>query len=300
MFDGFEHQRIEVSDATIDLVRGGSGPPVLLLHGYPQTRAMWSSVAAALAEGHTVVAADLRGYGDSSKPPGGPDHAGYSKRAMAADQVEAMAALGFDRFAVIGHDRGARVGHRMALDHPERVERLAVLDIVPTRTVYATVDRELATRYYHWFFLIQPFDLPERLIGADPVYYLRRALWRGLGGGSLDAFAPDALAEYERCFADPDAVHATCEDYRAAASIDLAHDEADADRRVECPVLALWGANGAVGALYEPLEVWREYADDARGRAVDAGHFLVEERPEETLEALREFLDARTARSSSE
>ncbi len=289
MFEGFERERIDVSGATIDLVRGGAGPPVLLLHGYPQTRAMWASVAEALAEDHTVVAADLRGYGDSSRPPGGSDHAGYSKRAMAADQVEAMAALGFDRFTVIGHDRGARVGHRMALDHPARVERLSVLDIVPTRTVYATVDRDLATRYYHWFFLIQPFDLPERLIGADPVYYLRKAL-SSLSGGSLDAFSPAALAEYERCFAAPGAVHATCEDYRAAASIDLDHDEADADRGVGCPVQVLWGANGTVGALYEPLEIWRGYARDARGRSLDAGHFLVEERPAETLAELRAFL----------
>jgi len=264
---------------------------VLLLHGYPQTRAMWADVAADLSSNHTVVAADLRGYGDSSKPDGGPDHRDYAKRAMAADQVEAMRGLGFERFAVVGHDRGGRVGHRMALDHPDRVERLAVLDIVPTRTVYGTVDRELATRYFHWFFLIQPFDLPERLIGADAVYYLRRAL-EGMSAAGLDAFSPTALAEYERCFADPATVHATCEDYRASATIDLEHDEADfgAGRRVDCPLLALWGAEATVGALYDVPAVWREYASDVRGRSLDAGHFLVEERPAETLAALRAFL----------
>ncbi len=272
---------------------------MLLLHGYPQTRAMWAHTAADLSADHTVVAPDLRGYGDSSKPDGGPNHSGYAKRAMAADQVEAMGRLGYERFAVVGHDRGARVGHRMALDHPDRVERLAVLDIVPTRTVYGTVDRELATRYFHWFFLIQPFDVPERLIGSNAVFFVRRGL-EGMSATGLEAFSAAALAEYERCFSDPATVHATCEDYRAGASIDLEHDEADfgAGRRVACPLLALWGAKGTVGALYDPPAVWREYGTDVHGRSLDAGHFLVEERPAETVAALRAFLDEASSRTA--
>jgi haloacetate dehalogenase len=290
VFEAFERVRVEASDAEINLVRGGEGPPVLLLHGYPQTHSMWHAVAPRLAENFTVVATDLRGYGDSSKPFGSEDHATYSKRAMAADQVQVMESLGFLSFAVVGHDRGGRVGHRMALDHPDRVTRLAVLDIVPTRHVYATVGRELATAYYHWFFFIQPYDLPETLIGADPGYYLRKKL--GGWGTSLDTFAPEALAEYERCFGDPATIHASCEDYRAAASIDLAHDDADRDegRKVTCPLLALWGDRGAMGRLYDVANVWREYARDVRGGPIDAGHFLAEERPEETARELANFL----------
>ena len=290
MFEAFERARVEASDAEINLVRGGEGPPVLLLHGYPQTHSMWHAVAPRLAENFTVVATDLRGYGDSSKPFGSEDHATYSKRAMAADQVQVMESLGFLSFAVVGHDRGGRVGHRMALDYPNRVTRLAVLDIVPTRHVYATVGRELATAYYHWFFFIQPYDLPETLIGADPGYYLRKKL--GGWGTKLDTFAPEALAEYERCFGDPATIHASCEDYRAAASIDLAHDDADRDegRKVTCPLLALWGDRGAMGRLYDVANVWREYARDVRGGPIDAGHFLAEERPEETARELANFL----------
>jgi haloacetate dehalogenase len=290
VFEGFERLRVETGEAAINLVRGGSGPPVLLLHGYPQTHAMWHGVAPGLAEDFTVIATDLRGYGDSSKPFGDEDHATYSKRAMAADQVKVMESLGFASFAVVGHDRGGRVGHRMALDHPERVTRLAVLDIVPTRHVYATVGKDLATAYYHWFFFIQPYDLPETLIGADPAYYLRKKL--GGWGTSLDAFSPESLAEYERCFSDPATIHASCEDYRAAASIDLVHDDADYDegRKVACPLLALWGGQGVMERLYDVREVWRAYAGDVRGKALDAGHFLAEERPEETTRELIDFL----------
>ena len=283
MFDGFRRRTVEGAGARINLVIGGSGPPVLLLHGYPQTLAMWHQVGPRLAAAYTVVAADLRGYGDSSAP----DDDDYSFRAMAADQVAVMRELGFDRFAVVGHDRGARVAHRMALDVPAAVQRLAVLDIVPTRHVLERVDRRLAARYFHWFFLSQPAELPETLIGGAPLLYLHRALG-GLGTG-LEAFAPEALAEYERCF-DPVTVHAICQDYRAAVGVDQEHDEADRDRRVRPPLLVLWGAAGVVGELPEPLVVWREYADDVRGKAVDAGHFLVEERPEQTLDALRAFL----------
>jgi haloacetate dehalogenase len=290
VFEGFERSRVETREAEINLVRGGEGTPVLLLHGYPQTYAMWHPVAPRLAESFTVVATDLRGYGDSSKPPGGEDHAAYSKRAMAGDQVEVMRALGFDSFAVVGHDRGARVAHRMALDHPDRVTKLAVLDIIPTREVFATVDKDLATAYYHWFFFIQPYDLPETLIGADPGYYLRKKL--GGWGTSFETFAPEALAEYERCFNDPRTIHASCEDYRAAASIDLIHDEADAEKgiMVECPLLALWGARGVMERLYDVEGVWRKYARDVRGKPLDAGHFLAEEKPEETAWELLGFL----------
>jgi haloacetate dehalogenase len=289
VFEGFERERVESPGAEIELVRGGEGPPVLLMHGYPQTHAMWHLVAPRLSEEFTVVAVDLRGYGDSSKPFGNEDHSTYSKRAMAADQVAAMASLGFDSFAVVGHDRGARVGHRMALDHPERVTRLAVLDIVPTRHIFRTVGKDLATDYYHWFFFIQPYDLPETLIGADPRYYLRKKL--GGWGTSLHTFAPEALAEYERCF-DAATIHASCEDYRAAASIDLVHDEADRElgRKVECPLLALWGGRGVMERTYDVESVWREYALDVRGRPIDAGHFLAEERPDETVQELRDFL----------
>jgi haloacetate dehalogenase len=289
VFDGFEQVRVPTGEATINAVHGGSGPPVLLLHGFPESSAMWAGIAPALAQTRTVVVADLRGYGASSVPESGDDHAGYSFRAMAGDQVALMRALGHERFAVVGHDRGARVTHRMALDHPGAVTRVALLDILPTRHVYSHVDKALATAYYHWFFFIQPFDLPERLIAADPVGYLHSLL--GAWGGSTGHIAPEALAAYERAFADPERRHAMLEDYRAGASIDLAHDEADADRHVEVPLLALWGARGVVGASpVSPRDVWRDYGSDVRGASVDAGHFLVEEKPGPVLEILEDFL----------
>ena len=288
---GFVRRDVDASGARIHLAVAGSGPPVLLLHGHPQTHLTWYRVAPRLVDaGFTVVAADLRGYGDSSKPPGGPDHAGYSKRAMARDQVEVMRALGFERFAVVGHDRGGRVAHRMALDHPGAVERLAVIDIAPTATMYARTDKEFATRYFWWFFLIQPFDLPERLIGLDPEYFLRRHL---AGQTRPPGAASEAiLQEYLRCYRDPATLHAICEDYRASASIDLEHDAADAaaGHRVAAPLLALWGARGTVGALYDVLETWREVAVDVRGRALDCGHTLQEELPDETAAELVGFL----------
>jgi len=286
-FEGFETEQVGANGVSIDLVRGGGGPPLLLLHGYPQTRAMWHRVASVLAERFTVVCPDLRGYGDSSKPPGGADHAAYSKRTMAEDQVEVMRALGHERFAVAGHDRGGRVGYRMARDHPGRVTRLAVLDIVPTDTVYASTSRELATAYFHWFFLIQPFDLPERLIRSDPIAYLHTML-EGKSSG-LGAFELEALREYERCFSDPAAIHASCEDYRAAASIDLAHDEEDRGRRLSCPLLVLWGSRAPMHRLYDVLDTWRERADDVQGHALDCGHYLAEELPDETAAALARF-----------
>jgi haloacetate dehalogenase len=287
MFDGFEVRDIATRESSIRVRIGGSGPPLLLLHGYPQTHAMWHRTAPVLAERCTVVCADLRGYGDSGKPASDPEHAVYSKRATAQDMVEVMAALGFARFMVAGHDRGGRVAHRLALDHPERLERMAVLDIVPTRTLFRATDQAIATGYYHWFFLIQPYDLPERLIGADPVYYLRKKLgaW-----AALDNFAPEALSEYERCFSDPATIHASCEDYRAAASIDLAHDETDLDHRIQCPLLVLWGGRGLMERHFDVLATWREKAAGAvAGRALDCGHFLAEEQPEETATELLGF-----------
>jgi haloacetate dehalogenase len=290
MLDGFSDRRLTVGDGVEIRVRvAGEGAPVLLLHGYPQTHACWHRVAPRLvAAGFTVVAADLRGYGDSSKPVSAADHSTYSKRAMAADQVAVMRALGFPRFRVAGHDRGGRVAHRMALDHPEAVERLAVLDIAPTATMYARTDRAFATGYYHWFFLIQPAPLPERLIGADPEFYLRTKL-SGWSQGESGFFAPEAVAEYLRCFADPAAIAASCGDYRAAASIDLEHDAADEGRLVTTPLLALWGARGLVGRSYDVLGTWREKAADVRGHALPTGHYLPEEAPEAVAEALTAF-----------
>ena len=289
LFPSFKPHRIRTSGAEIHCVVGGSGPPLLLLHGYPQTHAMWHKIAPRLAERYTVVCSDLRGYGDSAKPDGGERSLNYSKRAMAADQVEVMRALGFARFRLAGHDRGGRVAHRLVLDHPDAVLRLAVLDISPTRIMYGRTDKAFATAYYHWFFLIQPFDLPERLIGADPVYYLRKKL--GGWSSGLQHFDERALAEYERCFSDLRTIHATCEDYRAAAGIDLEHDAADADQRITCPLLVLWGEKGVVNRLFDPIRDWGSVANDVRGRTLPTGHFLAEEAPEETLAEFRDFFD---------
>lgn len=288
LFPGFEARKVDTASAAIHLVRGGEGPPLLLLHGYPQTHAIWHRIAPRLAEHFTVVAADLRGYGDSSKPRGLPDHGNYSKRAMAQDMVEAMAELGYDAFRVVGHDRGARVVHRMALDHPGRILKAAVLDIVPTRTMYRRANREFATAYYHWFFLIRPAPLPETLIGAAPEFYLKSHLGGRYAG--LAPFDPDALAEYVRCFADPATIHASCEDYRAAASIDLEHDESDLGRRIACPLLVLWGRHGTVDRCFTPLEDWKERAENVSGCALDCGHYLPEEAPDALLMHLIKFI----------
>lgn len=287
MFEGFELRRIEGADGVpIRLRVGGSGPPLLLLHGNPQTHVMWHRVAPALAERFTVVAADLRGYGESGKPPASPDHAAYAKRAMAADQIAVMASLGFRRFRVAGHDRGARVAHRLCLDHPRAVEGVALLDIVPTLHVFETMNAEVAMGYYHWLWLAQPHDLPERLIGADPEFWWRRHTARGQPAGT---FSPEALADYIACVRDPATVTAICEDYRAAATIDLAHDRQSRaeGRRIECPTLVLWGARAPLGRWYDVLEVWRQYAEEVRGCAIAAGHYLAEENP---ADAARELL----------
>lgn len=290
MFEGFSDVRVPVgTGVSIHARVGGSGPPVLLLHGYPQTHACWHAVAPRLvAAGFTVVATDLRGYGDSDKPASTPDHAPYSKRAMAADQVLVMESLGFPRFALVGHDRGGRVGCRAALDHGNVVERLAVLDIVPTAAMYQRTDRAFASGYYHWFFLIQPAPLPERLIEAEPDFFLRHHL-EAWGRSGVSVYAQDAVAEYVRCFRDPRCIAATCEDYRAAAGIDLEHDAADR-HRISVPLLALWGAQGLVGSLYDVPELWRERALDVRAQALPGGHFLPEEAPGATADALIAFL----------
>jgi haloacetate dehalogenase len=288
LFEGFQQKQIDTSGGRINLVIGGQGAPLLLLHGYPQTHAIWHRVAPNLAERYTVVASDLRGYGDSAKPHGTPDHVNYSKRAMAQDQVEVMRALGFDAFFVVGHDRGARVAHRMALDHPAQVQKLAVLDIVPTRTMYENVGREFAKAYYHWFFLLRPEPIPETIIGANPEFYLKSHI--GSRHAGLRPFAPEALAEYIRCFSDPLAIHASCEDYRAAESIDLEHDEADIDRKIECPLLALWGEKGTIHRCFAPLADWRERATEVRGGALPCGHYIPEEAPAELFAELVKFL----------
>ena len=287
---GFDYRLVDAGGVEILAAVGGSGPPLLLLHGFPQTHLMWRKVTPALAEHYTVVATDLRGYGDSSKPPGDPEHLNYSKRVMAADQAAVMSALGFERFLVCGHDRGARVAHRLAVDHFHRVVRLAVLDIAPTLAMYRATDMAFARAYYHWFFLIQPAPFPESVIGAAPAQFLRHHM--GGRHAGLAPFLPEALDEYERCFSDPATVQACCEDYRAAAGIDLVHDEADiaAGRRLGCPVLALWGAHGVIGRQFDALACWRAVADDVRGGAFDCGHYLAEELPNDLLSQLLPFL----------
>lgn len=287
MFEGFTKADIDAGGTTIHAVHGGSGPPLLLLHGYPQTHVIWHKIAHRLAERFTVVATDLRGYGDSGKPPSDADHLTYSKRTTARDQVEVMASLGFETFLVAGHDRGGRVAHRMALDHPEKVEKLAVLDIVPTHKIFSTVGKGVATGYYHWFFLIQGGGLPETLIGHDPEFYLRTKIKQW--GGDMEAFPEEVLAEYIRCFRDPACIHASCEDYRAAAGIDFEHDEADMDKKVEYPLLVLWGEKGLMERHYDVLGTWRERATDVRGRKLPCGHYLPEEAPEDTLADLMGF-----------
>lgn len=288
LFPGFERRQVDTSGASINLVQGGKGPAVLLLHGYPQTHCIWHRIAPRLAKHFTVVAADLRGYGDSSKPAGLPDHSNYSKRAMALDQVEAMQALGHQEFHLVGHDRGARVAHRLALDHAPRVKTLTVLDICPTKAMYERSDRAFAKAYFHWFFLIQPAPFPETLIGADPEYFIKFQMGRRHGG--LEVFAPEAMAEYLRCFSDPAAIHASCEDYRAAESIDLEHDAADSARKIDCPVLALWGKHGVIEQQFDCLAAWRAVAREVRGESLACGHYLPEEQPEEVARQLESFL----------
>ncbi len=287
LFPDFKNRKIRTRGATIHLEYGGEGPPVLLLHGYPETHAMWHKVAPALAREHTVVCPDLRGYGDSSKPAGLPDHSNYSKREMALDMVEVMGKLGHRSFHVVGHDRGGRVAHRLARDHSSKVKTLTVLDISPTLKMYQSTDMRFARAYYHWFFLIQAAPLPERMLATlGPTYILKRL---GRGRSGLKHFSKEAMREYVRAFRDKRTVHATCEDYRASATIDLVHDKKDLKRKITMPVLALWGRQGVIEALFDCLADWREVATDVRGKALACGHFIPEEKPAELVAELRRF-----------
>ena len=290
VLEGFTRTEIETSGARIVTVRGGSGPPLLLLHGNPFTHLSWHRFAPRLAQEFTVVATDLRGYGDSSKPPSQADHANYSFRAMAQDQVEVMAALGFERFMVAGHDRGARVVHRMCLDHPGKVIRASIHDIIPQHHLFNNVTQAWATQAYHWFFMIQPAPMPVRLLSAHPDFFIEKKLAKTDQG--LSFFGKEALEEYKRCFRNPETVRGMCEDYRATATVDLAMDTADftAGKKITCPVQLLWGATGAVGRLHKPAEIWKHYAADIRdAQALPCGHYLSEEAPEETYRAMRDF-----------
>ena len=291
MFPNFTTQRIQLPDLILHTRIGGSGPPLLLLHGYPQTHVMWHKVAPTLAQHFTLICPDLRGYGDSDAPAPtleqDPHHLTYAKRTVAQDLISLMSQLGFDTFMAAGHDRGGRVLHRLLLDHPHKVTRAALLDIVPTRYIFETIDQQMATLYEHWFFLIQPDGFPERLIGQDPDYYLTTKLNRW--SAKPDAFSPEAMAEYLRCFRRLEVIHGSCEDYRAAASIDLEHDEADLDRKIECPLLVIWGGKGAMERNYDVLDIWNERATKVQGHPLSCGHFVSEEAPEETAQAFIKF-----------
>ncbi len=287
LFPGFQLVDIAVPGSTVRTRIGGKGPPLLLLHGYPQTHVLWHKVAERLKQRYTLICADLRGYGGSAKPPSDAAHLAYSKRAMADDLVAAMRALGHKSWLVGSHDRGARVAHRMALDHPEAVRKLAVLDIAPTREMYAGTTDAFARAYWHWFFLIQPAPFPETMIGADPdAYWLKKC---GSGKAGLTPFAPEALQAYLTAFRDRAVIHASCEDYRAAASIDIAHDDADGGKQVTCPLLALWGEHGAVNRCFDVLDLWRRRASDVSGHTLPGGHYLAEELPDDVATEFARF-----------
>ena len=290
LFPDFEPRVFEVNGIQIAGHIGGSGSPLLLLHGHPQTHAIWHKLAPVLMKSHTLVMTDLRGYGDSSKPQGDVDHSNYSKRVMAQDQVEVMNQLGFDRFDVLAHDRGARVAHRLAMDHADAVKKLIMLDIAPTLSMYEKTTEAFAKAYWHWFFLIQPSPLPERLIEADPAGYIRDVMGRRFAG--LKPFDPLALAEYMRCVALPGAAHGMCEDYRAAAGIDLIHDREDiaAGKKLEMPTMVLWGADGVVNKCFKPLEEWQAICRNVIGETLPCGHYLPEEAPDMLLEMIATFL----------
>ncbi|EIP99138.1 putative hydrolase or acyltransferase of alpha/beta superfamily [Opitutaceae bacterium TAV1] len=289
---GFRQQKIDTGEAVINTFVRGSGEPLLMLHGYPQTHLMWHKVAPALAEHYTVVLTDLRGYGDSSCPPEGENHLGYSKRAMARDQVEVMRRLGFDRFYLAGHDRGARVCHQLPLDYPEAVRRAALLDIIPTSEMYARTDMEFASIYFHWFFLILPNDLPEKLLAGAPEAWIRRTAGSLGSRGGADAFPEDVMAHYIEKFSNPAVIHATCEDYRAGATVDLDHLAAARGKKIPVPLLVLWAAPYL--RKLDVLGIWRQHAETVTGHAVpDCGHFIAEEAPEETVRTLRRFFENR-------
>lgn len=292
-FEGFEQKRLDVNGIQVHARIGGKAdaPPLLLLHGYPQTHAIWHAVAPRLAGRFRLVMPDLRGYGDSSKPPGDAGHANYSKRTMAADMAALMRALGHARYGVVGHDRGGRVAHRLALDHAAAVDKLCVIDIAPTLDMYDATDMRFASAYFHWFMLIQPAPLPERLLGGDPLFYLHATLG-GLGQRGLAYIAPQALAEYERCFCRPEALHGSCEDYRASAGIDLEHDRASraAGERIACDLLVLWGERGVVNRLFDPPALWRaQCSGKVEAEKMPAGHFIPDELPDALAERLLRF-----------
>lgn len=291
MFEGFEQHRVSTDQAQIHARTGGQGPPVLLLHGYPQTHAVWHAVAPRLREHFSLVIPDLRGYGDSKGPPPDPQHINYSKRAMAQDMVELMSTLGHERFMLAGHDRGARVGYRLALDHPECVSHFAAIDIIPTLAAAERMNKDTAMSTYHWLFLAQPAPMPERLIGHDPEFYLLHLLDRW--AGKREALSPEAVAEYIHHFRKPSVIEATCEDYRAGMSVDLEHDRADRDagHKIRCPTLILWGRRYLSAKAQSPLEVWRNWATDVFEIALDCGHFVMEEQPEACADALYEFFN---------
>ncbi len=289
MFEGFEHKLVDVDGIRIACTIGGSGPPVLLLHGFPQTRAMWAKVAPQLAESYAVVCSDLRGYGDSDKPQCLPDRSNYSFRTFAADQLGLMRQLGFERFHLIGHDRGGRTGHRLALDHPEALLSLALLDIVPTHLMFTRTNWALAQAYWHWYFLAQPEPLPERLIGADPDFFYESCLV-GWGATPLSDFDPEMLAEYRRAWRHPGMIHGSCADYRAAFSQDFAHDDADIDKKVACPTLVLYGASGVMAQLFNIPEEWRKRCSRVMEASLEGGHFFVDHLPNEVSHLLLSFL----------
>lgn len=284
----FIQEKINTSQGFINLVRGGKGFPLLLLHGYPQTHFMWHKIAPLLAQDFTVIATDLRGYGESFKPQGKPDHSNYSKRIMAQDQIEVMTQLGYDQFYLVGHDRGGRVAHRLTLDYPQKVKKLGLIDIAPTYDMYLTTDQAFATAYYHWFFLIQPYPFPETLIKEKAKFYLRHCL--NAWSRQPNSFTEETIQEYLKSFQLTETIHGTCEDYRASATIDLIDDQKDREQKMTCPVLVLWGSQGVIEKKYSVLELWRERAMNVQGKKLNCGHFLPEELPLETYQSLKDFL----------
>jgi haloacetate dehalogenase len=289
LFANFRHGRQTIDDIEINYVTAGRGPPLLLLHGFPQSLAMWARVAPILAADFNVVCADLRGYGDSSKPKCTLDRSNYSFRAMAGDQAGLMKALGFDRFHVVGHDRGGRTGHRLALDHPDSVLSLAVLDIVPTHAMFMETNRHVAGAYWHWYFLSQPEPFPERLISSDSDFFYETCLV-GWGATKLTDFDAELVAEYRRCWRTPEMIHGSCSDYRAAASIDLEHDAADLDKKVAGRTLAFWGAGGVMHKFFDIGAEWRKRCTDLATATLPGGHFFVDQFPAETAQILGKFL----------
>ena len=291
MFEGFQHGRVAVGSGEVAYVVGGSGPPVLMLHGFPQNKAMWARVGPRLADDFTVICADLRGYGDSDKPTCLSDRSNYSFRTMANDQLSLMRRLGFERFHVVGHDRGGRTGHRLALDHPEAVASLTVMDIVPTHAMFMDTNRKVAGSYWHWYFLSQPEPFPEHMIGCDPDYFYETCL-TGWGATTVADFDREMLDDYRRCWRDPAMIHGSCSDYRAAASIDLEHDETDIKRKVSCPTLVFYGSKGAMARLFDIPAEWRRRCSLVKEAALPGGHFFVDQFPTETARIVSEFLSA--------